>query len=127
MGLEPTTPCMPCKCSSQLSYIPIEGRKGSKISPKIKALCLCASVVNFFVLHSHFIFFFFPPSSPHMNNSYQQERRQDRQRSLVKWTMVALLAGGFITIANAGWIPAAFAPASGVAVGAACCMLYNIL
>ena len=22
MGLEPTTPCMPCKCSSQLSYIP---------------------------------------------------------------------------------------------------------
>lgn len=23
MGLEPTTPCMPCKCSSQLSYIPL--------------------------------------------------------------------------------------------------------
>ena len=21
-GLEPLTPCMPCKCSSQLSYIP---------------------------------------------------------------------------------------------------------
>ena len=22
MGLEPTTPCMPCRCSSQLSYSP---------------------------------------------------------------------------------------------------------
>jgi hypothetical protein len=25
MGLEPTTPCMPCRCSSQLSYSP-EGK-----------------------------------------------------------------------------------------------------
>lgn len=26
-GFEPSTPCMPCKCSSQLSYTPIVGHK----------------------------------------------------------------------------------------------------
>ena len=29
-GLEPLTPCMPCKCSSQMSYTPIDAAECSK-------------------------------------------------------------------------------------------------
>src|SRR3954469_8964078 len=31
-GLEPPTPCMPCRCSGQLSYSPVELVIGSKIN-----------------------------------------------------------------------------------------------